>query len=189
MGPGQDPSGSSTSSKQDTKIFPPRPAEPSPGVGQPGIAPTDDLYVLLKTHYQDIDSGWERLKAEMDQLLPRSLRQHEEDLEKGSSEDRGQSTGGAMPASPSETRQRRTFAGFDIERATYQRIKPELLEMAEGKFVAIVGEEWVGPLDTDEEAERAGYQKFGLGPLYIKQVLAEEPPPALITRDVILCRT
>ena len=79
-------------------------------------------------------------------------------------------------------------SGSIASAAIYERHKPELLKMAEGKFVVIVGDELVGPLETDEEAERAGYARFGLGPLYIKQVLAEEPP-ALITRDVVPCRT
>lgn len=94
-----------------------------------------------------------------------------------------------MPSQPVSTvKPRRPFAGFDRERATYERHKPGLLEAAEGKFVVIVGDELVGPLETDEEAERAGYARFGLGPLYIKQILAEEPP-ALVTRDVVPCRT
>jgi hypothetical protein len=85
------------------------------------------------------------------------------------------------------TQPRRPFAGFDRERATYERHKAELLRRAEGKYVVIVGDEVVGPLETDEEAERAGYARFGLGPLYIKQVLADEPP-ALVARDVVPCR-
>jgi hypothetical protein len=86
------------------------------------------------------------------------------------------------------TRTRRPYLGFDRERATWERLKPELLRTAEGKFVVIVGDEIVGPLETDEDAERAGYARFGLGPLYIKQVLAEEPV-ATVTRGVVPCRT
>jgi hypothetical protein len=41
--------------------------------------------------------------------------------------------------------------------------------------VVIVGDEVVGPLDSHVDAERAGYARFGLGPLYVKQVVAEEP--------------
>jgi hypothetical protein len=70
---------------------------------------------------------------------------------------------------------RRPFTGFDLERATYAGLEPELLAQAEGKFVAIVGDAVVGPLDSHQEAERAGYAAFGLGPLYIKQILAVEP--------------
>jgi hypothetical protein len=71
--------------------------------------------------------------------------------------------------------QPRPFHGFDRERATYHRVKPDLLVNDEGKYVVIVGDEIVGPLGSHEEAERAGYDRFGLGPLYVKQVLAEEP--------------
>jgi hypothetical protein len=86
------------------------------------------------------------------------------------------------------TRTRRPYLGFDRERATWGQLKADLLKTAKGKFVVIVGEEWEGPLETDEDAERAGYARFGLGPLYIKQVLAEEPV-AMVTRGVVPCRT
>ena len=39
-----------------------------------------------------------------------------------------------------------------------------------------------GPLDSHGQAERAGYARFGLGPLFIKQMLAEESV-AEVTRD------
>jgi hypothetical protein len=71
--------------------------------------------------------------------------------------------------------QRRPFTGFDRERATYQRLKADLLARAEGKYVVIVGDEVVGPLGSHEEAERAGYDRFGLGPLYVKLIVAEVP--------------
>lgn len=80
-----------------------------------------------------------------------------------------------MPTESPGTRLRRPFTGFDRERATYERHKSELVKTAENKFVAIVGEELVGPLETDQEAELAGYAQFGPGPLYIKQVLAAVP--------------
>jgi hypothetical protein len=79
--------------------------------------------------------------------------------------------------------------GFDRERATYERHKPELLRTAEGKWVVIVGDELVGPLESDEEAERAGYRRFGLGPQYIKQVLAQEPPPVVLPFGFVPCQT
>jgi hypothetical protein len=78
---------------------------------------------------------------------------------------------------------RRPFSGFDLERATYAGLKPELLAQAEGKYVAIVGDKVIGPLDSHQEAEQAGYAAFGLGPLYIKQILAVEPV-AEVTRLV-----
>jgi hypothetical protein len=69
---------------------------------------------------------------------------------------------------------RRPFVGFDRERITYERLKPELLTRAECKYVVLVGDEIAGPLDSHEDAEKVGYLRFGLGPLYIRQVLAEE---------------
>ncbi len=65
--------------------------------------------------------------------------------------------------------------GYDQEQAVYERKKPELLGVAEGRFVAFVGDEMVGPLDTFREAYLAARRAFGPGPLYVKQVLAEEP--------------
>jgi hypothetical protein len=85
-----------------------------------------------------------------------------------------------MPLEPSQlSRPRRAFTGFDRERATYESHKAELLKHAEGKFVAIVGDELVGPLESDQEVERTGYARFGPGPLYIKQVLADGPSTTL----------
>ena len=54
------------------------------------------------------------------------------------------------PGSP--TQARRPFIGFDLEAATYARIKPEWLSRSPGKFVAIVGDEVEGPAETFEEA-------------------------------------
>src|SRR5262249_13917413 len=82
------------------------------------------------------------------------------------------------------------FTGFDREIATYERIKPVMLERAEGKWVTIVGEEVIGPLDDMEEAVRAGYRRFGLGPLYVKQILAQEPPPVVLPPCLVVpCQT
>jgi hypothetical protein len=100
----------------------------------------------------------------------------------------GQSTGGAMPTHTGVSAQsRRLFSGFDLETATYVRLKPELLSRFPGKFVVIVGEEVEGPVETFREALRAGYRRFGLGPLYVKQILAVEPV-AEVTRDIMPCR-
>jgi hypothetical protein len=77
----------------------------------------------------------------------------------------------------------RPFQGFDVERATYERLKPELLTRAEGRFVVVVGEEWAGPVETADDAEAMGYARFGIGPLYIKRVTAEEPVDE-ISRDI-----
>jgi hypothetical protein len=87
-------------------------------------------------------------------------------------------------------REPRPFIGFDREMATYERIKPAMLEKAEGKWVTIVGEDVIGPFDEIADAERAGYRRFGLGPMCIKQVLAQEPPPLVLPLYLALpCQT
>jgi hypothetical protein len=85
------------------------------------------------------------------------------------------------------TRTRRPYVGFDREEAAYIRKKPELLKTSEGKYVVLVAEELVGPVDTYGDALRAGYRRFGKGPLFVKRVLAEEPV-AEISRDITPCR-
>jgi len=135
-------------------------------------------------------AAWAAVKAEVERRIahreewgtPGATKTTPEWVEPGGL---GPCAGGAMPPRPdSRSQPRRSFAGFDRERATYERHKPELLKSAAGKFVVIVGDELVGPLETDEEAERVGYARFGLGPLYIKQVLAEEPPALVTENDV-----
>ncbi len=94
-----------------------------------------------------------------------------------------------MPIHPGETAQaRRQFLGFNTEAATYAQLKPELISDFPGKFVVIVGNEVEGPVDTFPEALRAGYRRFGLGPLFIKQILTIEPVVE-VTRDIVPCRS
>ena len=93
-----------------------------------------------------------------------------------------------MPLHPNApTQARRPFTGFDREATTYARLKSELLATSEGKFVVIVGENLVGPSDTYGDALREGYRRFGPGPLYVKQVLAEEPV-AVVPGGITPCR-
>ena len=76
---------------------------------------------------------------------------------------------------------RRPFAGFDRERATYQRLKPDLLASVEGKYVVIVGDEVVGPLESHEEAER-GLEPGkwpGLGPYTSSRSWSRNPSSRL----------
>lgn len=82
---------------------------------------------------------------------------------------------------------RRPYIGFDREEAAYAKRKAELLRSAEGQYVVLVGEDLEGPVVTFSEALRAGYQRFGPGPLYIKRVVAVEPVET-VTRDVLPCR-
>lgn len=68
---------------------------------------------------------------------------------------------------------------FKCEREEFRRVLPELLSKAEGQFVVLVGKEIEGPVATFEEAIRAGWRRFGLGPIYVKQVVTEELENAL----------
>ena len=79
---------------------------------------------------------------------------------------------GTFPVAP---RDPRPHAGYETERAAYAQLKPGLLETAFGRFVVLVGDELAGPFDDFRAAYVAGRRRFGPGPLYIKQVLAEEP--------------
>jgi len=63
---------------------------------------------------------------------------------------------------------------LEIELATYHSNLPSLLQH-EGKFVVIGGEQVAGFWDTYEDALQAGYDRFGLDPFMVKQVLAVEP--------------
>ena len=82
----------------------------------------------------------------------------------------------------------RPFVGFDVEAATYARLEPDWLARSPRKFVAIVGNQVEGPVDSFSEALRAGYRRFGLGPLFVKQILAADPV-AEVTRDIVPCRS
>jgi hypothetical protein len=139
-------------------------------------------------------AAWGAIKAEVE----RRLAHQQEWASSGTGEpthkrvahDRpGPSIGGSMPTHPGvATQARRQFIGFDLETATYMRIKPELLSRFPGKFVVIVGEEVEGPVETFQEALRAGYRRFGLGPLFIKQILSVEPVVEA-TREITPCRS
>src|SRR4051794_26409225 len=97
--------------------------------------------------------------------------------------DEGRSPDAVRTENPGAAPPRRPYAGFDREEAAYARLKPGLLRSAEGKYVVLVGEELVGPVATYGDALRAGYRRFGKGPLFVKRVLAEEPVDEL-SRDI-----
>jgi hypothetical protein len=69
----------------------------------------------------------------------------------------------------------RPHVGYASERSAYKARKAELLRSNPAAFVVFVGEEMAGPFHDFRSALRGGLRRFGPGPLYIKQVLAEEP--------------
>jgi hypothetical protein len=139
-------------------------------------------------------AAWGAIKAEVERRIAHAQEWAasgtEDPAREGEEHDRPeQNTGVAMPTHPGAPVQtRRQFMGFDLEVATYVRLKPELISRFPGKFVVIVGNEFEGPVDTFREALRAGYRRFGLGPLFIKQILTVEPVDE-VTRDVVPCRS
>jgi hypothetical protein len=68
----------------------------------------------------------------------------------------------------------RPFVGYAVEQSAYQARKAELLRSAPGAFVVFVGDEMIGPFPEFQIALRDGLRRFGRGPLFIQQVLAEE---------------
>ena len=63
---------------------------------------------------------------------------------------------------------------LERELATYNARLHEFLEN-EGMFVVIQGENVAGTWQTYEDALKAGYERFGLTPFMVKQILAVEP--------------
>ena len=62
---------------------------------------------------------------------------------------------------------------LEKELQTYKAKLPELVAN-EGKFVLIQGEEVVDVYGTYEDAIKAGYDKFKLGPFLVKQIQSVE---------------
>lgn len=80
-----------------------------------------------------------------------------------------------LPDEAPLSRDHRPHPGYDAEHAAYAKLRPGLLETSLRRFVVLVGDEMIGPFDDFRSAYVAGRRGFGPGPLYIKQVLAEEP--------------
>jgi hypothetical protein len=80
---------------------------------------------------------------------------------------------------------------LEKELATYRDKLPTLKEH-EGKFVLIHDEEIVDFFSTYEDAIKAGYQQFKLGPFLVKRVLTVEPvlfiSRSIVPTDVVLTR-
>jgi hypothetical protein len=53
----------------------------------------------------------------------------------------------------------------------FQQHKQEYLKLYKGQFVLIKGTEFAGAFTTEAEAYKAGLEKFGNTPFFIKQVL------------------
>ena len=75
-------------------------------------------------------------------------------------------------------------ASLNREQAVYEANLPEWLSDHEGEHVLIKGDKVDGFYESRDEALTAGYARFGVGPLLVKQVSPSEPvhhiPNALV---------
>ncbi len=76
---------------------------------------------------------------------------------------------------------------LDREIETYKAKLPELL-LEEGKFALIHGVDLVGVYFAYEDAIKQGYEKFGLEPFLVKQILCSEQVQ-FISRFIMPCPT
>jgi hypothetical protein len=77
---------------------------------------------------------------------------------------------------------------LERELATFKNRLQELKAEHEGKFVLIHGDDVVEAFNSYEDAIKAGYARFGLGPFLVKQVHAIEQAQ-FISRLVDPCVT
>ena len=61
------------------------------------------------------------------------------------------------------------------EMATYERIKPKLLETDREKFALIKGGDLIGTFLSFEQAYEAGLRKFWAEPFLVRQILERDP--------------
>lgn len=65
---------------------------------------------------------------------------------------------------------------FERELNFFERERMRLLDRAQGKFALIKGEDLVGIFDTEMEAVRAGYKRFGNEPFLAKHIVEADIP-------------
>ena len=63
---------------------------------------------------------------------------------------------------------------LEPERRTYDLARLDLLEKFAGKFVLVHGDKVVDVFETEMDAVKAGYTRFGLSPFMVRQVQAVE---------------
>jgi hypothetical protein len=82
------------------------------------------------------------------------------------------------------SKQGRRVASLKHEQAVYEANLNRWLPDRQGKFVLIKDDRVAGFYDSRDEALAAGYSRFGIGPLFVKQVTPFEPvhhiPSAII---------
>ena len=69
-----------------------------------------------------------------------------------------------------------TSSTLDKELEYFDQHRTELLGRAKGKFALIKNEELVDIFDSQVDAIRTGYRKFGHVPFLVKQIVAVDVP-------------
>ena len=77
-------------------------------------------------------------------------------------------------------------APLEREIKTYEEKKAELLANSAGKYVVIHGDQVAGVWDTQDDALRAGYERFKLEPFLVKEI-TEVERVHYFTRDIPIC--
>jgi hypothetical protein len=77
-------------------------------------------------------------------------------------------------AKPRPSQRPRTVS-LNREQAVYEANLPRWIPDHEGEHVLIKGNEVAGFYETRDDALAAGYSRFGVVPLFVKQVSSSEP--------------
>lgn len=79
---------------------------------------------------------------------------------------------------------------LEREMETFRRELPGLLAnpLNHGKYALVFGDRVEGVYPSLDEALKQGYERFGLEPFMVKQILADEQP-LYFSRDVVPCRS
>lgn len=67
------------------------------------------------------------------------------------------------------------------ETETYDRHRDELLGTAEGKYVLIFRDQVAGVFESEPDAIRQGYERFGNVPFLVKQIVRVETPENFVS--------
>jgi hypothetical protein len=87
----------------------------------------------------------------------------------------GPSQGVLMPKAGRRADPRPRAASLSREAAVFEAHVSRWVVNHEGEHVLIKGEEVVGFYDSRDAALTEGYSRFGVGPLFVKQILPSEP--------------
>ena len=70
---------------------------------------------------------------------------------------------------------------LEPELQTFESHRREFLGKARGKFVLIKGADIIGIFDTEHDAIRQGYQRFGNVPFLVKEIVEVDVPQNFVS--------